>query len=142
LPTIQPRRYRGGGGGRAGEDDQKQPSAASSLFSGRGGAQRWCWIGRGGDEGARCTTAAQNNNGLPHACMHGRCSCLQKHAAVSSNEDRRTLASLGLLPDIEHHIRVRSRLKKGDWVRSLQAAFQSMRDRLPARTPRCPPELN
>ena len=25
----------------------------------------------GGDEGARCTTA-QNSNGLPHACMHGR----------------------------------------------------------------------
>ena len=38
VPTIQPRRYRGGGEGEAGEDHQQQPSAASSLFSGRGGA--------------------------------------------------------------------------------------------------------
>lgn len=59
-------------------------------------------------------------------------------AQLGANEDRSTLASLGLRRGIEHHITVRSRLKEGDWVRSLQGAncrFRPMRERLPARTP-------
>lgn len=61
-------------------------------------ALEWCCSGRGGDEGAGCTAAATaQKDGLPHACMHGRRSCLQKRTAVRSNEDRSTLASLGLL---------------------------------------------
>lgn len=70
--------------------------------------------------------------------MHGRCRCLQKRAAFTSNEDRRTLARLGHLRGIEHH---KSEITaRGGRLGAVTASccFTSMHDRLPPSNARLP----